>query len=95
MFQLARNAANDHFRKWKKEMPLEDAGDMPDQEPAPDDSLMHHEKSALLTKALALLSAEKREVLVLSKVSGAEVRRDWHHPQLPCRDRQGKSRTGH
>jgi len=37
--------------------------DMPDQEPAPDDSLMHHEKSALLTKALALLSAEKREVL--------------------------------
>ena len=67
MFQLARNAANDHFRKWKKEMPLEDAGDMPDQEPAPDDSLMHHEKSALLTKALALLSAEKREVLVLSR----------------------------
>jgi RNA polymerase sigma-70 factor (ECF subfamily) len=67
MYQLARNAATDHFRKWKNEMPLEGAEDTPDQDPAPDDSLVRDEKSELLKKALALLSPEKREVLVLSR----------------------------
>jgi RNA polymerase sigma factor (sigma-70 family) len=67
MYQLARNAATDRFRKWKKEMPLEDAEHTPDQEPAHDDSLVHVENSELLKKALGLLSEEKREVLVLSR----------------------------
>jgi RNA polymerase sigma factor (sigma-70 family) len=67
MYQLARNAATDHFRKWKNEMPMESAEDPPDQALAPDDTIMHDEKSELLKKALAMLSAEKREVLVLSR----------------------------
>lgn len=67
MYQLARNAAMDHFRKWKNETPLEGADEKPGQDPAPDDSLVHDEKSEFLKKALALLPAEKREVLVLSR----------------------------
>ncbi|MBF8296836.1 MAG: sigX [Bacteroidetes bacterium] len=67
MYQLARNAATDHFRKWKNEMPLEGADEKPGQDPAPDDSLVHDEKSEFLKKALSLLPAEKREVLVLSR----------------------------
>jgi len=67
MYQLARNAATDHYRKWKNEQPLDGAEETAGQDPAPDDSLVHDEKSELLKKALALLSAEKREVLVLSR----------------------------
>ena len=67
MYQLARNAASDHFRKWKNERPLEETDDPPDQDPAPDDSLVHDERSDLLKSALARLSKEKREVLVLSR----------------------------
>jgi RNA polymerase sigma-70 factor (ECF subfamily) len=67
MYQLARNAATDHFRKWKNEMPLDGTEHVPDQDPPADDSLMHDEKSELLRKALAMLPAEKREVLVLSR----------------------------
>ena len=67
MYQLARNAATDHFRKWKRETPLDGTEESADNEPAPDDSLVHDERSELLKKALAMLSAEKREVLVLSR----------------------------
>lgn len=67
MYQLARNAASDHFRKWKSELPLEVSEDPPDQDPAPDELLMHDEKSELMKRALGLLSKEKREVLVLSR----------------------------
>jgi RNA polymerase sigma factor (sigma-70 family) len=67
MYQLARNAATDHFRKWKNEMPLDEAQDAPDPDLSPDDSLVHDEKSEMLKRALALLSDEKREVLVLSR----------------------------
>jgi RNA polymerase sigma-70 factor (ECF subfamily) len=67
MYQLARNAANDHFRKWKNELPLEAAEDRPDQDPVAHDSLVREETSENLKRALALLPAEKREVLVLSR----------------------------
>jgi RNA polymerase sigma factor (sigma-70 family) len=67
MYQLARNVATDYFRKWKHESPLDGAEETPDTEPAPDDSLVHDEKSELLKKALEMLTAEKREVLILSR----------------------------
>jgi RNA polymerase sigma-70 factor (ECF subfamily) len=67
MYQLARNAAADHFRKWKNESPLDETFDPPAPDPAPDDILAQDEKSELLKLALARLPNEKREVLVLSR----------------------------
>jgi RNA polymerase sigma factor (sigma-70 family) len=68
MYQLARNAAVDNFRKWKNETPLDDSIlEAPDHEPSPGESLEQAELSQLLKQALALLSEDKREVLVLSR----------------------------
>ena len=67
MYQLARNAAADHFRKWKNESPLDETFDPPAPDPVPDDILAHDEKTELLIRALAGFSHEKREVLVLSR----------------------------
>jgi RNA polymerase sigma-70 factor (ECF subfamily) len=68
MYQLARNAATDHFRKWRRETPLpESAAETPDKDPLPADSLEQKERAELIKKALALLPVEKREVLILSR----------------------------
>lgn len=68
MFQMARNAATDHFRKWKNERPLnEGAGESPDDRPSPSESIEATEQSELMRRALTRLSAEKREVLMLSR----------------------------
>lgn len=67
MYQLARNAATDHYRKWKNETPMEGAEDAPDRDSAPDDSLLRDERAEHLRKALALLSVDKKEVLILSR----------------------------
>jgi RNA polymerase sigma factor (sigma-70 family) len=67
MYQMARNAAMDHFRKWKNELPLDGVEEMTDEGAVPHDSLVLGETSTLLSKALASLSGEKREVLVLSR----------------------------
>jgi len=67
MYQLARNVATDHFRKWKNEKPIDGSVETPDQAPDPADSLMLDESAELLRKALALLSDDKREVLILSR----------------------------
>jgi RNA polymerase sigma factor (sigma-70 family) len=68
LYQLARNAATDHFRKWKNEIRDDQAvKEKPDEDPSPGESLEIAERSELLTKALLLLSAEKREVLILSR----------------------------
>lgn len=68
MYQLARNAATDHFRKWRRETPLpESAHETPDKDPLPAESLEQKERAELIKKALALLPVEKREVLILSR----------------------------
>jgi RNA polymerase sigma factor (sigma-70 family) len=68
MFQLARNAATDHFRKWKNERPLNDgAEESPDDRPSASESMEVSEQSELMKLALTRLSAEKREVLMLSR----------------------------
>ena len=68
MFQLARNAATDHFRKWKNERPLIDGADeRPDDRPMASESIEESEQSELMKLALTRLSAEKREVLMLSR----------------------------
>ena len=68
MYQLARNAATDHFRKWRRETSLpESAAETPDSDPLPAESLEQEERAELIKKALALLPVEKREVLILSR----------------------------
>ncbi|MBU6402794.1 MAG: sigma-70 family RNA polymerase sigma factor [Verrucomicrobia bacterium] len=72
MYQVARNAHFDSWRKRQHEVPLEaggvDTGEaLPSQEPAPDARLAHSQEIALLQEALAGLPVESREVLVLSR----------------------------
>lgn len=68
MYQLARTAAADHFKKWRREHPLDEGAH--DRLPADDrvhDMIAENEDHALLHTALARLSPEKREVLLLSR----------------------------
>ena len=64
MYQIARNARLDHIRKHPEALEFE-----PEMSPAVllNDSAESEQQSALLHKALLMLSDEKREVLVLSR----------------------------
>jgi RNA polymerase sigma factor (sigma-70 family) len=68
MYQLARNAASDHFRKRRNEVPLdEELHQRRDPDATLPESYEQHEESELLRMALNRLTAEKREVLILSR----------------------------
>jgi RNA polymerase sigma-70 factor (ECF subfamily) len=68
MYQLARNAATDYFRKWRHESPMdEQVEETLDDDPLPFDAAVRNEEAMLLKQALARLAADKREVLVLTK----------------------------
>jgi RNA polymerase sigma-70 factor, ECF subfamily len=64
MYQIARNARVDHYRKKRPETSWE-----PEMSPAitPDDPAQQKQENALLHQALMELSDDKREVLVLSR----------------------------
>ncbi len=68
MYQMAKNAAADYFRKWKEDpvehQKLEDR-EIPN--PSASEMMEEIERNSLLRLALAKLSVEKREVLVLSR----------------------------
>jgi RNA polymerase sigma factor (sigma-70 family) len=79
MYRVARNAHVDHFRKHKHEGALnqgEDEGnDAPASEPAspnltPEEGLKKQQEALLVRRALARLSLDHREVLVLSRYQG-------------------------
>lgn len=68
MYQLARTATADRFKKWRREQPMDDEL----HERVAGDERVHEivaetEEQAMLHDALARLSPEKREVLVLSR----------------------------
>ncbi len=71
IYHLARKVAADHFRKHASTPtpadPL-DFQDQPDQAPAPDDRATTADDVALMRRALARVSHEHREVLVLSRL---------------------------
>jgi len=72
MYQIARNAHIDSFRKVTQELPLDEGEDNPRGEPIsptpiPDEALQQKQEVTLLRQALAKLPHEKREVLVLSR----------------------------
>jgi RNA polymerase sigma-70 factor (ECF subfamily) len=72
MYQIARNAHIDSFRKVTQELPLDEGEDSTRVEPMspkpiPDEALQRKQEVTLLRQALAKLPREKREVLVLSR----------------------------
>jgi len=72
MYQVARNAHFDFWRKRRHEVALEADGierrdTLPSPDPAPDLKLGQNQELVLLQKALAELPLDSREVLVLSR----------------------------
>ena len=69
MFQIARNAGFDHYRKYsvESELPEEIVRSLPSKTPFPGQILERQQQTHLLERAIYMLSAEKREVLVLSR----------------------------
>lgn len=68
MYRIARNAWVDYFKKSKRETPLDFEKDEPiSEDPNPSENLEELQKITHLRTALAKLSPEKREVLVLSR----------------------------
>ncbi len=75
LFQIARNAHIDHWRKLKGELPLDET--MPEpagREPSPEDSYETDRDAERVRKALDLLPPRKREVLVLFRFQGLKLR---------------------
>lgn len=68
MYQIARNARTDHFRKRRHEGPAPaEEPEIPSAAPGPGDVVETGQQHALLRAALDRLPEEKREVLVLSR----------------------------
>lgn len=68
MYSIARNTVADHYRKRQREQPLSEKDDEHEHpDPLASEALAEKHEHALLHKALARLSPEKREVLVLSR----------------------------
>lgn len=68
MYQMARNVAADHFRKWKEHLTIDESVEQkPSGEGTPAELLENIERNSLLHLALSRLSKEKKEVLVLSR----------------------------
>ena len=67
MYQIARNARVDHFRRQRMETSLE-----PEMEPAviPGDSAQQQQETQMLYQALLQMPEEKKEVLILSRFQG-------------------------
>ena len=71
MFAIAHNAKNDHYKKHKhRETSIDAAHGLAHQGPDPEEVSEQKSQTALLRKALAQLSEEKREVLLLSRFQG-------------------------
>ncbi|MBI3004930.1 MAG: RNA polymerase sigma factor [Ignavibacteriales bacterium] len=68
MYQLARNVSADYFRKWKEQALTDEILDkQQDPDPLPTELYQQTEEQEILRQALARLTPEKREVLVLSR----------------------------
>lgn len=68
MFSIARNTFADHYRKRQREQPLtEEQHERAHPDPLASEALAERDEHKLLHKALARLSPEKREVLLLSR----------------------------
>jgi RNA polymerase sigma-70 factor (ECF subfamily) len=68
MFSIAHNVKTDHYRRKKPgAKSIDERTDLPSLDPDPLESLEDKDRTERLSKALALLPEEKREVLLLSR----------------------------
>lgn len=67
MFQIARNARADFFRKHSSEPSLQIDFDVADASPFPNEKLEREQESKRLNQALLELPSDKRELLVLAR----------------------------
>jgi len=67
MFRVTRNVCHDHYRKHRRELPLEAPDERPGNEPAAPETLEHEEDLGRLRVALGRLPDDRRELLVLSR----------------------------
>ncbi len=77
MYQVARNAHVDYFRKHKNEAPADRDAEKEDSlvepvgpAPNPEQQFRKAQEASLVRRALARLSLDKREVLILSRYQG-------------------------
>lgn len=83
MYQIARNARTDHYRKWRREMPMpEDGIDIPDHSPAISERIEKDQAAQLLHAAMVQLPEDKRELLLLARFQ--EMRYDDIAQLLDC-----------
>jgi RNA polymerase sigma factor (sigma-70 family) len=67
MFRVARNVCNDHYRKHRRETPLEEPEKRVSEEPLVAETLEHEEDLGRLRVALEQLPEDRRELLILSR----------------------------
>jgi RNA polymerase sigma-70 factor (ECF subfamily) len=67
MFRVARNVCNDHFRKHRRETPLEEPEARASEEPLVAETLEREEDLGRLRVALEKLPEDRRELLILSR----------------------------
>ena len=67
MFRVARNVCNDHFRKHRREIPLEEPEARVSEEPLVAETLVRDEDLGRLRVALGQLPEDRRELLILSR----------------------------
>ena len=68
MYQLAKNASADYFKKWKHETPMDEkTEEQRDTSLTPSEQSEQTEEHELLKRALGNISEDKREVLILSR----------------------------
>ncbi len=71
MFRIARNAHADHYRKSKREEPMQESDfNRSSSEPLASENVEYGQNIDLLHEALNKLAIDKREVLVLSRFQG-------------------------
>jgi RNA polymerase sigma-70 factor (ECF subfamily) len=73
LLRLTRNACLDRLRRlearrWDRKVPVEEAVELPDPGPSPEDRGMGADRRTLLYRALGDLSAESREMIVLKEI---------------------------
>jgi RNA polymerase sigma-70 factor (ECF subfamily) len=82
MYQIARNARIDRFRRLRLEVGLGTENEYPSHHPSAAESLASEQEAELVRRALARLPDDKRELLVLSRFQG--LRHDQIGEVLGC-----------
>jgi RNA polymerase sigma-70 factor, ECF subfamily len=73
LLTIAHHAAADYYRRMRRDVPLDEAGDVPDPAGSADDVVCRHLDQAQVLQAIQRLGAERAEALVLRVVLALSV----------------------